>query len=215
MDDKEPIAYLLTTRRGDTTAERARILEEIEKKLLEYHQFLNLYYGHIERQAPKTSNIRSLSRWLNQNKPVVLEESKFLDDWDDLMSPNSTNDGGLGSLIENIAAFLDRIGLGKLLIKMHWTSTDHRVILFNTPHVSALARALATFFATMILTSPVVGLYFAKRLSTRLWIVSLCTAVFSAVISVFTHSRNVELFSATAAYCAVLVVFVGNFPVSD
>ena len=38
VDDKEPIAYLLTTRRGDTTAERAQILAEIEKKLLEYRK---------------------------------------------------------------------------------------------------------------------------------------------------------------------------------
>jgi hypothetical protein len=111
-----------------------------------------------------------------------------------------------------------------------WASTDHRVILFNAPHISILARALATFLATLILTAPVVGLYLVKKLSTRLWIVAICTAIFSAVISSFTHSRIFEIFSATAAYvilgffcqqltqdryCAVLVVFVGNLPISN
>lgn len=78
-------------------------------------QCLNIYYEDIERQAPKTAKIKGLSKWLTQNKPVVLDESRFLDDWDDLISPNSANDrGGLNSLIETIAAFLNKIRPGKV-----------------------------------------------------------------------------------------------------
>jgi len=33
---------------------------------------------------------------------------------------------------------------------------------------------------------------------------------FATVVSLFTSARRQEVFAATAAYCAVLVVFIGN-----
>jgi hypothetical protein len=35
--------------------------------------------------------------------------------------------------------------------------------------------------------------------------------VFSAAMGLLTKAKRAELFAATAAYCAVLVVFIGNF----
>lgn len=37
------------------------------------------------------------------------------------------------------------------------------------------------------------------------------TLLFSAALSVLTKAARHEMFAASAAYCAILVVFIGNF----
>lgn len=38
------------------------------------------------------------------------------------------------------------------------------------------------------------------------------TLAFSAVLAIFTRAKRHEILAAAAAYCAVLVVFLGNVP---
>lgn len=212
LDDIEANAYHLTSRRDDQASQRSQMLSDIEKKLVDYDQFLNLYYGNIERQASKTANVRSLSRWLDGNKPLALQESTFLDDWDDLISPRNIGDrGGFDFLIEKLATALDKIGLGKLLTAKD-KSDDNHVVLFTTPRVVAVTQVLTTFLAVIILTGPVIALYRVKKMSIRLSIITICTGLFASVVRSFPQSRTIEVFSATAAYCAVMVVFVGSLP---
>lgn len=44
----------------------------------------------------------------------------------------------------------------------------------------------------------------------RIGLVIIFTAVFLLTLSIFTEARKVEVFSATAAFTAVEVVFVGS-----
>jgi uncharacterized membrane protein len=45
------------------------------------------------------------------------------------------------------------------------------------------------------------------------WVVF--TLLFAAILSLLTKARRHELFAAAAAYAAVLVVFITNFPFSN
>jgi len=40
----------------------------------------------------------------------------------------------------------------------------------------------------------------------------VATLAFSAVLSIFTRAKRHEILASAAAYCAVLVVFLGNVP---
>ena len=64
--------------------------------------------------------------------------------------------------------------------------------------------------ATILLIGAVVGLYVVKSPITRLIMISIFTVVFAASIGLFTNARRQEIFAATAAYAAVLVVFVSG-----
>ena len=48
--------------------------------------------------------------------------------------------------------------------------------------------------------------------ATCIAILLVCTLLFSGVLSAFTRARRHEVLGAAAAYCAVLVVFMGNMP---
>jgi len=190
-------------------------LTEVETHLLDYDRLLSHYYLNIEREVPKQGNVRSISHWLNGNKPLAAKESTFLDDWDDLISPKPRADhGGLDSLLGNFTAALGRFGLAKLFTTQDVVdkSDDRHVILFASARVITATRFLTTFLAATIMTVPIIVLYNVEKMSYRLWIITVFTGLFSSVLCLFTQSRNSEIFSATAAYCAIMVVFVGNLP---
>lgn len=46
----------------------------------------------------------------------------------------------------------------------------------------------------------------------ELVVMTVFTAVFGAWVALFTSARRAEIFGATAAYAAVLIVFVGTNP---
>ncbi|KAF2188317.1 hypothetical protein K469DRAFT_703823 [Zopfia rhizophila CBS 207.26] len=82
------------------------------------------------------------------------------------------------------------------------------------PHrkISFVVSLINTLCAVIFLVGAVVGLYFVSDTKARLAMLSAFTVAFAAVIALLTNARRQEIFVATAAYAAVLVVFVsGNF----
>lgn len=70
----------------------------------------------------------------------------------------------------------------------------------------------------VLLVLPVVAMYRmtafgAGRRSTfhSIGVLVVFTLLFSGTMSLITKARGHELFAASCAYCAVLVVFIGNF----
>jgi hypothetical protein len=55
-----------------------------------------------------------------------------------------------------------------------------------------------------------VNLYLVHDNLKRLGLVGVYTAVFAASVGILSNARRVELFASTAAYAAVLVVFVSG-----
>jgi hypothetical protein len=53
-------------------------------------------------------------------------------------------------------------------------------------------------------------LYLVTNDRIRFVLIAVFTALFAAVVSLFSNARRAEMFAATAAYAAVLVVFVSG-----
>ncbi|KAF8534924.1 hypothetical protein BDD12DRAFT_642074, partial [Trichophaea hybrida] len=62
----------------------------------------------------------------------------------------------------------------------------------------------------ILLVGAIVGLYFERREGRRLAIIGCLTLIFSLTVGTLTNARRVEIFASTAAYAAVLVVFVSG-----
>lgn len=66
----------------------------------------------MERPPPTGRNITSVARWLDGNKPLIMPESSFMNNWDDLVAPSDALDhGGLDAAVANFGALLHRWGL--------------------------------------------------------------------------------------------------------
>ena len=88
---------------------------------------------------------------------------------------------------------------------------------FSHSRISIVVSLLITAVIFILLVLPVVAMYrltsFGTRASTfhAVGILIVFTLLFGAAMSLLTGARRHELFAASAAYCAVLFVFIGGF----
>lgn len=69
-----------------------------------------------------------------------------------------------------------------------------------------IIAALSAIFPTVV----ILGLYFVQSMIKRIGLVILFTSLFAITLALFTGAKKVEIFSATAAFAAVEVVYIGS-----
>ena len=79
-----------------------------------------------------------------------------------------------------------------------------------SPFVDTLARFIVAITGGLSLVIPMLFMRLGETLFKSLTTVSAAVVLFSALTSLMFNASNVETLGATAAYAAVLVVFVGT-----
>jgi hypothetical protein len=83
---------------------------------------------------------------------------------------------------------------------------------FLESHVKWVVIIITTFFAAILLIGAITSLYFVKSPGAKLGMVAGFTSLFATSIGGLTSAKRQEVFASSAAYAAVLVVFVsGDF----
>jgi len=88
------------------------------------------------------------------------------------------------------------------------TSTGPDFEHIKEKHVSWVAAGVSTIAAAILLLGAIIILHFLKDEKAQLGIIALLEVLFAVSVGVLTNARRAEVFAATAAYAAVLVVFV-------
>lgn len=76
--------------------------------------------------------------------------------------------------------------------------------------IAAAVGGISAVVAMFLLIGAVVSLYVVTEPDRRLAMIGCYTVLFAAAVAVMTSARRAEVFAATAAYTAVLVVFVSG-----
>ena len=87
-----------------------------------------------------------------------------------------------------------------------WAHTEQ----INERHLSWAVAIVSTIVAALLLIGAIISLYFVKPPGKRLAMIAGYTVAFSLSVSLFTNAKRAEIFAASAAYAAVLVVFVSG-----
>lgn len=82
--------------------------------------------------------------------------------------------------------------------------------LYDDRKITKIADVLAAVISSLLPTVMILVLYFVRSMLWRLGLLIIFTAIFSASITLFTNAKKVEVYSATAAFAAVEVVFIGS-----
>ena len=98
-------------------------------------------------------------------------------------------------------------------------TNDKFLFYYSSSRIEKLVGLVITFIIMVLLVLPVVAMYKLTNVGDRtshstfdaVGILVVFTLLFSAAMSLLTKAKRHELFAASAAYCAVLVVFIGNF----
>lgn len=90
------------------------------------------------------------------------------------------------------------------------TAPDGRTALTSERAISHFVAILSTVLAAVLLFGAVISLYIVKNERALLGMLSAWTVLFAVCVGLLTNARRDQIFGATAAYAAVLVVFVSG-----
>ena len=76
--------------------------------------------------------------------------------------------------------------------------------------IDRVVSVLSVILVAALLVGAIVALDFAHGKRARLVILAMFTVAFAAVVGLLTNARRAEVFGATAAFVAVLVVYVSG-----
>jgi hypothetical protein len=86
----------------------------------------------------------------------------------------------------------------------------NRTLIYKNVNICRAVTAIGLMLAAMLLVGAIVHLYFVLDPAAKLGFVAMYTLLFASSVAFCTNARRVEVFAATAAYAAVLVVFVSG-----
>ncbi|OQO10167.1 hypothetical protein B0A48_04524 [Cryoendolithus antarcticus] len=192
--------------KSDLQKRRRFLADSAQAKLKEYHETLLRQAQISELEIPRSRPLHTYRVELNgadgeHHKLDGLEEH-MLDDQADLVTLAAPkNRDALSNFICDHWPFP-----GKRLSPHEWDRTRH----FDGRKVVLLVSALSTTIASALLVAPVLTLYFVTSPGARLALVIVFILLFSLAMSLATNASRDSIFAATAAYSAVLVVFVSG-----
>ncbi|KAF2460690.1 hypothetical protein BDY21DRAFT_336129 [Lineolata rhizophorae] len=218
QEDEESDPRALKSRKRDDQREgglRRALIKDIDDKLKEYDDIVLRNSKMSSLQAASPRNHQSVENWIFHNAPLCATEAEFIRNRQDFVAlvdakEGSWFDGVVEDTLSQIPCTLTRL----LFIdpEKRTSTEDELVRLYSKARIDTFARLVITILAVALLMVPVVVLFSTTETGgLKIAIILLFTLFFSISLSLFTKAKRHEVFAATAAYCAVLVVFLGDF----
>ncbi|KAH8710008.1 hypothetical protein GQ44DRAFT_776845 [Phaeosphaeriaceae sp. PMI808] len=194
-------------------------LVEIGVKLQEYNAALASALQLQKADQPSDRELRDLQGWLARdrggNRFLAGEEAKV---WEDkelseyvtLFPKDLENDAFSSLLAGRVLDIYHAIFGYKNRKKYGIGSEDVDIRKYSSKRIGRVSNVVAATISSILPTLVILVLYFVKRMIVRIGLVILFTALFSVSLAIFTAARKVEIFSATAAFAAVEVVYIGS-----
>lgn len=172
-------------------------------------------------QRPSNRDYTSVITWFNNWKPLVKKEWYSLQQWQDMLTLRQGREwAGFDGFVERMltkcdCALVRRIFQPRDLLEK--TEDKKHLHYYDAKRVESFVALIITVIIFILLVLPVVVMYQLTSIGTRsstftaIGVLVVFTLLFSAAMSSLTKAKRHELFAASAAYCAVLVVFISNF----
>jgi hypothetical protein len=90
------------------------------------------------------------------------------------------------------------------------SAPDGRTIYTSERSIARFVAILSTILAAALLFGAIISLYIVQNKQALLGMLSGWTVLFAACVGLLTNARRDQIFGATAAYAAVLVVFISG-----
>lgn len=100
-------------------------------------------------------------------------------------------------------------GIGSAGTNQAWSSQNAALIS------DIISRIIIGVVTTIFLIAPLIALSYEPRKGIQIGIISTCIVVFACLVSVMLRASNLEMMIVTAAYAAIIAVFVSNGPASN
>ncbi|KAJ5988573.1 hypothetical protein N7481_003783 [Penicillium waksmanii] len=193
---------------------RMELALNIRKTLKEYKKAILLDSALLSLPRPSKrtyealknhSHIQNLCDENSSRVPILQGNSETIyDDHDDLLSlVRPPGEDRISSFLRDHCSvlFMDR---------KRKRRGNSPIAYLSSNRITAIATILNIVLAAAMLFGSIFNLYYVKGPNKRLSILAAYTVVFSLFVGLLTNARRAEVFAASAAYAAVLVVFVSG-----
>ncbi|KAF6237536.1 hypothetical protein HO173_004426 [Letharia columbiana] len=173
-------------------------------------------------KRPSRRSQRNVHNLIHNTESLVRNEADWIREGTDLAALGCAADRGwLNTCLENTLNTISRTATKKLFQthEQEIKTGDEALHLVSLDRLDNVLRAIVTMVAAILLLVPVYVLFklqptnmsdVERRGNYQILTIFIFTLLFSASCSIFTQAKKQEVFAATAAYSAVLVVFLGN-----
>ncbi|TPX08264.1 uncharacterized protein E0L32_001840 [Thyridium curvatum] len=193
--------------------ERMELMSEIKSVMKEYREALLCEHRLACIQPPERKTLKAFRSTFYTDGPGFREPFPLLggssaslyDDSNDLVALQSVSSPDrLTTFVQNQFGFLFQENV-------HDNGSGVPTVAYASARkLATFITYLSTFLATLLLFGAILILYKAKSDSVKLGLIALFTLLFAASIGLLTNGKRSEVFASTAAYAAVLVVFVSG-----
>ena len=173
----------------------------MRKLIKEYQEALVRQNQVLKMQKPGNRVYDVYSKWLNKNKPLIGYGKNLLQEPRDFVALAPPEDSDrLSMVVRSIAG------------RCWGYSKVDDVIYFSDETVHKIIGGVSILLAAFLLEGAIVALYLVANPHLRLGLIAVFVVLFAGGIGLLSNAKRSEMFAATAAYAAVLVVFIsGSF----
>lgn len=215
---------------------REHIMEELRVKVGQYDELLIKARELVSFQKPNDRDYRSVRNWFHNKAPLDDVEQSYILWKEDIVTLRhgrewASFDGLVEETLHKFDSRLIRVSsirrsrrrIANLCTQWLFCTedqkrktSDNKVYYFSPSRVSKLVNLVITTVIFLLLAAPVLSMYRLSCLKTTqamfaaIGVLMVFTLLFAGALSLLTKARRHELFAASAAYCAVLVVFIGS-----
>lgn len=155
------------------------------------------------------------------HEPFLLKRE--LDTWDEEHLHDMTSLAGQHADKDALSKFIDKMVrsvyhrfLGHryhdpISVVEAWGSHGkYKHVYYSDARITAVIDTLSTILASVLPTISALAIWFLSNPLARMCAIIGCTLLFSTILTLIGKPKRVECFTASAAFAAVLVVFVGG-----
>lgn len=179
--------------------ERMETIRKIRILMKEYQEALVLRQKVLTLQMPGDRAFTAFSNWFTKFRPLT---EQLLEDQNDFVA--------LGVIEEQdrLTKIIQDVG-GQWLPGSR-NPASREVKYYSEDVVNKVVAGITIILAAILLEGAIVVLYFVTSPNLQLGLIALFIVLFAASIGLLSNAKRSEMFAATAAYAAVLVVFVSG-----
>ncbi|KAF3807653.1 hypothetical protein GCG54_00007386 [Colletotrichum gloeosporioides] len=179
---------------------RAELVDKLRRKLEEYHKTLLRQSEIAKLKRPNDRVLSAFKAWFTGVSELSGRETEILNDANDLVALNPAQE----------TDYLSECLRRKWPIKADARENGVQIGRYEEHSVSVAVALISTLIAAILLIGSITGLYFVENDAAKLGLIAFFTSLFALSVGLTTNARRAEIFAGTAAYAAVLVVFVSG-----
>ncbi|KAI3320413.1 hypothetical protein HD806DRAFT_506288 [Xylariaceae sp. AK1471] len=208
---------------GSPQREQYDLIMKLRKLMGKYHKALYYHKESLALRSPHHKLLEDLREWME--RPTMGNIHILSSDWKtwskcdsaDLFTFENSAMDRFTSLVTYTIVDIYHNLIGRYIHKKRSNAilplsyTDHRhTVTYSHKTIAMFTQTFTVLIASSLPIAAIVLLYSVKNMTTRLGIIAASTGLFSISMNLLTMATLQEIFAATAAFAAVLVVFLGS-----